>query len=182
MKFIESFIIALRSLFANKLRSSLTMLGLIIGVGAVITLMSLGSGLQNYITSTFEGLGTNTIYVQPSNPDAPGAAEFSPVYAIPSLTLDDAEAIADPRNLIGAAVVSPEYMQATQVIFGNANINTQVAGVTREYPDAFALEVGQGRFIEEKDVNGRSNVHELDVSDLVTLDREVASYTDIEHA
>ena len=110
MKFVESLVIAIRSLFTNKLRSSLTMLGLIIGVGAVITLMSLGSGLQAYITSTFEGLGTNTVYVQPSNPDAPGAAEFSPGYAIPSLTLDDADAIADIRGVVGVAPVNENFV------------------------------------------------------------------------
>ncbi|TET47251.1 MAG: ABC transporter permease, partial [Dehalococcoidia bacterium] len=57
MKFVDSIVIAIRSLFVNKLRSSLTMLGMIIGVGAVIVLMSVGAGLQNYITSTFEEMG-----------------------------------------------------------------------------------------------------------------------------
>ena len=72
MKFIEFFSIAIKSLLANKLRSSLTMLGMIIGVGAVIVLMSVGTGLQNMITSTFEDLGSNLLMVQPSNPEAPG--------------------------------------------------------------------------------------------------------------
>ena len=61
MKFIDSLVIAIRSLFANKLRSALTMLGIIIGVGSVITLMSVGRGAQAMITSTFEEMGTNVL-------------------------------------------------------------------------------------------------------------------------
>jgi len=63
VKFVESFVIALRSLSANKLRSSLTMLGIIIGVGAVIAIMAGGAGMENYVTSTLEDLGTDVLYV-----------------------------------------------------------------------------------------------------------------------
>jgi putative ABC transport system permease protein len=72
MKFIEFFGIAIKSILSNKLRSALTMLGMIIGVGAVIILMSVGSGFQNMINETFAELGSNVLFVQPSNPDAPG--------------------------------------------------------------------------------------------------------------
>jgi putative ABC transport system permease protein len=155
LKFIESFIIAIRSLFANKLRSSLTMLGLIIGVGAVITLMSLGSGLQNYITSTFEGLGTNTIYVQPSNPDAPGAAEFSPAYAMPSLTLDDAEAIADIRSVVGVAPVNENFVGLS---YSEEDLGSVVEGTTAEFLEAMGYEMATGRFLSDRDVASRDNV------------------------
>ena len=152
----ENLRVAFDGLVVNKMRSALTMLGVIIGVGAVISLMAIGEGAEASITSEVTSIGANLLFV------TPGAFRLGPVQRVagssPTLTQADAEAIADPRNLSGAAVVSPEYMQATQVIFGSANINTQVAGGTREYPDAFGLEVGQGRFIEEKDVNGRSNV------------------------
>jgi len=97
MKFIEFFRIAIRSLVANKLRSALTMLGMIIGVGAVITLMSVGAGLQNYITSTFEEMGSNLLFVTPANPDAPGITAMAPGYATASLTMDDSEAMRDIR-------------------------------------------------------------------------------------
>ena len=155
MKFIESFVIAIRSLFVNKLRSSLTMLGLIIGVGAVITLMSLGSGLQAYITSTFEGLGTNTIYVQPSNPDAPGGAAMAPGYAMPSLTLDDAEALADIRGVIGVAPVNENFVGLS---FGDESISSVIEGTTPEFLEAMAYEMATGRFISERDVASRDNV------------------------
>ena len=74
MKFLESFSIAISSLVANKLRSSLTMLGIIIGVGAVITLMSIGRGAQASITSAYEQLGTNLLSVIPRSPEVQGFA------------------------------------------------------------------------------------------------------------
>jgi putative ABC transport system permease protein len=152
----ENLRVAFDGLVVNKMRSALTMLGVIIGVGAVISLMAIGEGAEASITSEVTSIGSNLLFV------TPGAFRLGPVQRVagssPTLTQADAETIADPRNLSGAAVVAPEYMQATQVIFGNANINTQVAGVTREYPGAFGLEVARGRFIEEKDVNGRTNV------------------------
>jgi putative ABC transport system permease protein len=155
LKFIESFIIAIRSLFANKLRSSLTMLGLIIGVGAVITLMSLGSGLQNYIASTFEGLGTNTVYVQPSNPDAPGTAGLAPGYAQPSLTLDDSEAIADIPNVVGVAPVNENFVGLS---YGEEDLGSVVEGTTPEFLEAMGYEMATGRFLSERDVASRDNV------------------------
>jgi putative ABC transport system permease protein len=155
LKFIESFVIAIRSLFANKLRSALTMLGLIIGVGAVITLMSLGSGLQNYIASTFEGLGTNTVYVQPSNPDAPGTAQLSPGYAPPSLTLDDAKAIADIPEVVGVAPVNENFVGLS---FGDEDLNSVVEGTTPEFLEAMGYEIADGRFLSERDVASRDNV------------------------
>jgi putative ABC transport system permease protein len=155
LKFIESFVIAIRSLFANKLRSALTMLGLIIGVGAVITLMSLGSGLQNYIASTFEGLGTNTVYVQPSNPDAPGTAGLAPGYAQPSLTLDDSEAIADIPNVVGVAPVNENFVGLS---YGEEDLGSVVEGTTPEFLEAMGYEMATGRFLSERDVASRDNV------------------------
>src|SRR4030067_3190827 len=99
MKLIVFFGIAIKSLLANKLRSALTMLGMIIGVGAVIILMSVGAGLQSMITSTFEDLGSNLLFVQPTNPEAPGLAALSPGYATASLTMDDAEAMTRLRSV-----------------------------------------------------------------------------------
>ena len=75
-----------------------------------------------------------------------------------SLTYSDAQAIADPRNVPDAALIAPEFGMNTQVIFGSANINTKVTGITPEYIDAFWLEVGRGRFISENDVTGRGTV------------------------
>ena len=93
MKFIESFFIAMRSLSANKLRSALTMLGVIIGVGSVITLMSVGRGAEASITSTIQGMGTNLIYVTSKTPGVEGLAAMQT--AAYSFTMDDAREIAN---------------------------------------------------------------------------------------
>ena len=153
---LENIRVALDGLVVNKMRSALTMLGIVIGVGAVIALMSIGEGAQAAITGEISSIGSNLLFVRP------GAHVGGPVEgaagSAATLTYKDAEAIADPGNVPDAAVVAPEFTQSTQVIFGDTNINTQVNGTTSAYLSAYELEVARGRFIEEKDVNGRSNV------------------------
>jgi putative ABC transport system permease protein len=152
----ENVRVALGGLVVNKMRSALTMLGVIIGVGAVIALMSIGEGAQASITEEITSIGTNLLFV------SPGAFEGGPVRgaagSAKSLTYDDAEAIADPLNVPDAVLVAPEFSQSTQVIFGDANVNVSVQGTTGEYLSAYDVEVASGRFIEEKDVNKRANV------------------------
>ncbi len=155
MKFIEFFNIAVKSILANKLRSALTMLGIIIGVGAVITLVSVGRGAQAMITSSFEELGTNIIFVQPVNPEAPGIAAMSPGYATPSLTLDDAEAIADIRSVIGVAPTNENFIK---VIAGNESATTVIHGSNSAYQQAYNYELGSGQFISDKNVARRDMV------------------------
>ncbi len=155
MKFIESFIIAIRSLFANKLRSVLTMLGIIIGVGAVIAIMAGGRGMETYVTSTLEDLGTDVFYVQPTNPDAPGAAAMTPGYATPNLTLDDAEAIARIPSVLGVAPTNENFVELT---FGNENITSVIEGTTPEFQEVGNYEMGSGQFISERNVASRDNV------------------------
>jgi len=155
VKFIESFVIAIRSLFANKLRSSLTMLGLIIGVGAVIAIMAGGRGMENYVTSTLEDLGTDVLFVQPANPDAPGAAAMAPQYAIQTLTLDDVEAIADIRSVRGVAPTNENFVELT---FGDESVSSVIEGTTPEFQDAANYEMASGQFISERNVVSRDNV------------------------
>ncbi len=156
MDWLESLITAWNGLNANKLRAGLTMLGVIIGVAAVIALLSIGQGVQASITGSISGAGSNLLFV------APGAYQFggvqSPSGSAASLTYADAKAIADPRNVPDAAIVAPEFTMQTQVIFGSANINTKVTGVNTEYLSAFGLEIARGRFISESDVSGRGTV------------------------
>ncbi|MBM3180663.1 MAG: FtsX-like permease family protein [Chloroflexi bacterium] len=156
MDWLESLITAWNGLNANKLRAGLTMLGVIIGVAAVIALLSIGQGVQASITGSISGAGSNLLFV------APGAYQFggvqSPSGSAASLTYADAQAIADPRNVPDAAIVAPEFTMQTQVIFGSANINTKVTGVNTEYLSAFGLEIARGRFISESDVSGRGTV------------------------
>jgi putative ABC transport system permease protein len=143
----ENLRVALDGLTVNKMRSGLTMLGVIIGVGAVIALMSIGQGAQASITEQISDVGSNLVFVMPGE-NGGG-----------SLTQDDAQAIADTGNVPDASVVAPVFSQNGQVIFGDENVNVSVSGVTPEYQEAInGVELASGRFIEEKDVDGRSGV------------------------
>ncbi|MBA7504668.1 Macrolide export ATP-binding/permease protein MacB [subsurface metagenome] len=155
MKFIEFFGIAIRSLLANKLRSALTMLGMIIGVGAVIVLMSVGAGLQNYITSTFEEMGSNLLFVTPANPDAPGITAMAPGYATASLTMDDAEAMRDIRSVIA---VNPTNESFVKLIAGNESVSVVIEGTTPEFQQLYDFEIASGRYISEVDIARRDMV------------------------
>ncbi len=155
MKFIEFFGIAIKSLLSNKLRSALTMLGMIIGVGAVIVLMSVGAGLQNMITSTFEELGSNLLFVTPSNPEAPGIAAMAPGYATPSLTMDDAEAMRDIRSVIA---VNPTNESFVKLIAGNESVSVVIEGTTPEFQQLYDFEIASGRYISEVDIARRDMV------------------------
>jgi len=155
VKLFDSFAIAIRSLATNKLRSILTMLGIIIGVGAVIFIMAGGRGMESYVTSALEDLGTDVLYVQPTNPDAPGAAAMSPGYAMPTLTLDDAEAIARIPSVLGVAPTNENFVE---LIFGDETITSVIEGTTPEFQEAFGYEMASGQFISERNVASRDMV------------------------
>jgi len=155
VKLIEFFTIAIRSLFANKLRSALTMLGIIIGVGAVIALMSIGRGAQATVTSMVEELGTNVLYVTPHNPEAPGMAGLSPQYAMPNLTMDDAEEIADIRSVQAIAPTNENFIEVT---FGDETKIGVLHGSTPEYLQVYNYTIGSGQFFSDRDVAHRNTV------------------------
>ncbi len=155
MKFIEFFGIAIKSLLSTKLRSALTMLGMIIGVGAVIVLMSVGQGLQSMITSTFEAMGSNLLMVQPSNPEAPGIAAMAPGYAPPSLTMDDAKAIGRIRSVIGVAPVNENFVK---LIAGNEDTTAVIHGSNPDYQQVYGFTMASGQFISEVNLARRDNV------------------------
>jgi putative ABC transport system permease protein len=156
MDWLESLNTAWHGLNANKVRSGLTMLGVIIGVASVIALLSIGQGVQESITGSITGAGSNLLFVAPGSFQMGGVQ--APSGSAASLTYADAQAIADPRNVPDAALVAPEFTGNTQVIFGAANINTKVTGATPEYLTAFDMEVDRGRFITAGDVSGRGTV------------------------
>ncbi len=165
---LENLRVALDGLAVNKMRSGLTMLGVIIGVGSVIALMSIGEGAQASITQQINDIGSNLIFV--SAGAARGMGPVQGAAGSASLTDDDAEAIADPSNVPDAVVVAPQFGQSTQVIFGDENVNVSVTGVTPEYQDAYnGVEVANGRFIEGKDVDRRGNVAVLGYQSAIDL-------------
>jgi putative ABC transport system permease protein len=152
MNITESIRVAVGALTANKLRSILTMLGIIIGVGAVITLVSVGQGVEKMVTDSIQGIGSNLIFVIPSDPE--GSRTQSPR----SLTYADAQAIADPLNVPDVVAVAPETMGYIEVIYRNKDTETYVSGVTPEYGEVRNFYPEFGRFINAEDVVGRSRV------------------------
>ena len=155
MKLIEFFGIAIKSILANKLRSVLTMLGMIIGVGAVIVLMSVGAGLQNMITDTFEELGSNVLFVQPSNPEAPGLMGVMYGSMTASLTLDDARAIEDLRSV---KAVVPANENFVKLVAGNEDTLGIIHGSTPAYTDLYGFDMESGQFLSEVNVARRDMV------------------------
>lgn len=165
---LENLRVAFDGLAANKMRSGLTMLGVIIGVAAVIALMSVGEGAQASITGEISSIGSNLFFV------TPGAASFGLARgargSAQTLTYEDAQAIADPGNVPDAAVVVPEFSQNTQIIFGEENVNVPVTGVTTGYPHAFdGVQVTSGRFLQERDLDRRANVAVLGYQTAIDL-------------
>ena len=155
MKLIESLAIAIRSLLANKLRSSLTMLGIIIGVGAVITLMSVGRGAQAEITSTFEQMGTNVINVIPSTGEAGGMMALQYGFMTPTLTLDDAEALERIPSVVAIDPVNENYVE---VIAGNESKVAIIHGASPAYQEVYNYSLASGQFFSDRNVASRDNV------------------------
>jgi len=155
MKLVESLTIALRSLFANKLRSSLTMLGIIIGVGAVIILVSVGRGAQAAVTSTFEQMGTNVLYIMPRSPEVEGFVGLSPVFATPTLTMDDAEALERVRSVMAIAPVNENFIEVTA---GGESKVAIIHGATPEYQGVYNYSLASGQFIADRNVASRDRV------------------------
>ncbi len=155
MKLLEFALIAMRSLLANKLRSALTMLGMIIGVGAVISLMSIGRGVQNEVVSIYEQQGSNVLFVQARNPEAPGMASFSPAFATQSLNMSDAQALAEIMSVQGVAPVNENFVEA---VAGNQSTTVVVYGTTPAFQDAYAYTVAAGQFISDRNVTRKDTV------------------------
>jgi len=122
------------------------MLGMIIGVGAVIVLMSVGTGLQNMITSTFEDLGSNLLMVQPSNPEAPGVMGMMYGAMTASLTMDDVEAIGRVRSVTGVVPANENFVK---LIAGNEESLAVIHGSNPEYHRVYGFEMASGQFISE---------------------------------
>jgi putative ABC transport system permease protein len=152
MKLTESIRIALRALLSNKLRAVLTMLGIIIGVGAVITLMSVGKGVEKMVQDSFEGMGSDLLFV------LPGSLDSGESVKIPELTMKDYQAIADPFLVPDTVAVLPELLANGVVSAGKRNIVTEIDGVTPGYPSLRRLTVAYGSFFSKVDVNARSRV------------------------
>jgi putative ABC transport system permease protein len=165
MAILEILGVALEALRVNKLRSFLTMLGIVIGVAAVIAMVALGRGAQESVKQRIASLGTTLLTVIPGQARGPGlvasASDRSP------LTLDDAAAV-EERGMFTAAV-QPEMSRSLQVVYGSRNTNTTVAGVTSNYPEVRRFTIDVGRMFGSADDAARRRVAVLGpqvVSDL----------------
>jgi putative ABC transport system permease protein len=156
----ENIRIALSGLLANKLRAALTMLGIVIGVSAVITLLSLGDGVNRYIADQFVGLGTNLVFIVPN---------VDPVRAESTLTMRDAEALADIARVPDSVGVAPVYQRAADLIYGGVSHQSLLLASTPDYAEIREFKIARGRFIEYADYNSRSRVVVLGPDTVETL-------------
>lgn len=162
MKLLESVFIALRALTANKLRTILTMLGIIIGVGAVIALISIGNGFRQQLNENFASLGTNVIWIVSGRFSfgGDGGDRGNARQAPPEpLTIADAEAIGNPLLVSDVVAVSPEYgVGMLGVVRGQAELAVSVTGVSAEYESVRDTVPALGQFIEPQHVDRRTRV------------------------
>ncbi len=150
MNFWQSFIEALESLVSNKLRSGLTILGIVIGVGAVIAMLAIGTGAENSITGEIQGIGTNLIFVFRGGSEDVRNPE--------PLTLGDADAIADPFAAPSVIGVAPILQGNAEVSYSGESEVTTINGVTPDYEPVRNYHVSEGDFISEAHMLGRSAV------------------------
>src|SRR5256714_13295387 len=139
---------ALRALAANKLRALLTMLGIIIGVAAVISLMSVGRGAQAAVTDQIQGLGTNLLFVRPGSTQQGGVRAGQG--SAQTLSLEDAQAVADQVDSVVG--VAPEVSGGAQLVASGQNWSTRITGTTEDYPDVRNFHVADGDFFTRQQV------------------------------
>ena len=168
---------ALSSLAVNKLRAGLTLLGIVIGITAVITLMAIGQGVQQSITQRIESLGTNLLFVRPGESNQGGV--FGGQGSASTLTMEDAIAIQDPVFTPSVAAVAPELSTTGQIVAGRSNTSTRVYGVTPEYLKARNFDLSSGEFVTPGHVDSASLVAVLgsEVADTLFGNREPTGQT-----
>ncbi|BBB47285.1 ABC transporter permease [Pelolinea submarina] len=141
---------AIESLASNKLRTALTMLGIVIGVTAVLSMTAIGQGASSSITSSIESMGTNLLFV---------SRAFSDNNSNPqALTLSDAEALIESGGAPSVAAVAPVVNASRTVVYGDNSTSTTIMGVTPDYASVRKVSVSSGRFIDQKDIDSSSTV------------------------
>jgi putative ABC transport system permease protein len=154
MTVLQSMRIAVRSLRVNLMRSMLTMLGIIIGVGAVIAMVSVGAGAQARVAEQIQSLGSNLIIVLSGSSTSGGSRLGQGTQQ--TITMDDASAIA--REVPSVQVAAPSVRGTAQIVYGNLNWSTGVQGVTTDYLEARDWPLDDGRSITPEDLDGATKV------------------------
>jgi putative ABC transport system permease protein len=158
VKILESVRLAFRALTANKLRAALTMLGIIIGVGAVITLMAAGEGVSVYIEEQFQGIGSNLLFVVPGSQEETRSSGPGASLSSAEMTNGDAEALRDPVRAPDVLAVAPQVYNIATVATTRRDMVGQIQGVTPEYADIRNWYPEVGTYIDQEDMNSRARV------------------------
>ncbi len=145
MRWLEPLTTAWSGVVTHKLRSSLTILGVVIGVAAVIALMSIGRGTEQSVVASIESLGADLLFIRPGAPTDGGVrGAFG---SANTLTLEDAAAIEE--DVAGIAAVAPTYATSLQIVVAGENMRAQVTGITPEYQAVLGLSLSAGYFISD---------------------------------
>ncbi len=165
MNFYNNLVSAFRSLASNKLRSALTMLGIVIGVASVLAMISVGAGSTSSVTQRIKSLGSNLLMVMPGSASSSSGGPQQAAGTAQTLTWEDAQAIEKEVPYVEA--VSPEFSGQAQLVYQNRNVSSRVTGVTPFYEEVHNFKVAYGAFISEEDERLSSRV--------VVLGQNVAS-------
>jgi putative ABC transport system permease protein len=152
MDIIESVKMATTTLVANKLRSTLTMLGIIIGNASVIAMIGIGEGAQKFATKQFEALGPNVLFIVPGSPES----QSRPVIPPKTLVLEDGEALA--KQVRSIKQVAPEINSSEIIVFRNKNSSSLVIGTTPSFLSVRSFDVAKGRFFTDLDIKRNTQV------------------------
>jgi putative ABC transport system permease protein len=148
--------VAFRALQRNKMRAALTMLGIIIGVSAVVAMVSIGQGAQAAVQAQIDSIGTNLLFVSAGAQNVGGVRSGTGDSGTNTLTVEDLDAI--KREVPSVAMVTPSVNTRGQLVAGNANWNTQIQGVSEQFPDIRKWAVGRGEFFSDSDVRTAARV------------------------
>ena len=154
MDFLELVKVSLVSLNANKMRSALTMLGVIIGVASVVAMISIGEGAKGLVTKSIEDMGTNLLFVMPGQIKV-GMGGHG-MGSIQTLTYEDCQEI--EKNCPSIAGCAPEISKSAKVKAGNKNTVTQIIGTTDRYPAVRNAKIAQGRYFNTTELNSQKKV------------------------
>ena len=147
---------AYMGLSANKSRSLLTILGIVIGITAIIIVMSVGQGAENLILGEIEGIGSTTVSIDPGK-RAEGPSSFAELYT-DSLRPKDVDALQKPANVQGLEHISPAVIYPAPLVYEDESKRASIMGVSEDFPSILALDPDQGQFFTEADVSQRARV------------------------
>lgn len=154
MNFLESIRVSLRALRANKLRSMLTMLGIIIGVAAVIAMVGIGNGASASITSQIQGLGSNLLIISPGQSNSGGVKGGAG--SLTTLTMEDVPKVQNAGPAVKA--VAPVTNLSAQVVYGAGNTSTSITGTTDVYAQIRNVNMERGRYLTKEDIDSYARV------------------------